>query len=440
MIATFLIASVGDINKKINTNKEFYENVIKTKKNINTNIKNLAEKIIQEEDSYKKITKNIRRANKKLILNKLRLSNSIKKIKELKKQSEILKQEKEKIELSVVEFVIERYSMSMGIKQANKESLKDIIDKEVYSLVFENSKQEVLDLNIDYLKVNRSIRKNQETTTVLNNFIKKQKEIRLQYIKMKDKQQKVILSLKHKHKLYQKNLVKVVSKQNKITELLGSLNILKKEEIKKKKLKIKKAREELLKKKREKIKKAKKELLKKKREKSKKQKKIKVKKEIKKDKKIKIANTKELSIKVRNIGSSAKGIKISKYYGAKTIAPLKSYKIVKKFGKYYDKVYKMELFNESVSLKTKKQNAKVLSVFAGKVVYAKHNAGILENVVIVKHKGSLHTIYSHLDEISPTLKAGKWIPKGYVVGRINDTLLFQATKNNKYIDPVKLFK
>ena len=122
------------------------------------------------------------------------------------------------------------------------------------------------------------------------------------------------------------------------------------------------------------------------------------------------------------------------------MAPLKSYTITKKFGKYYDRVYKMELFNESVSLKTKKQNAKVFSVFKGQIVYAKQNSGLLANVVIVKHRNKLHTIYSHLDKISPTLKVGKWIPKGYVVGRVNDTLEFQATRNSKYIDPMKLIK
>ena len=149
---------------------------------------------------------------------------------------------------------------------------------------------------------------------------------------------------------------------------------------------------------------------------------------------------KDMNIKVRKIGSSAKGIKIAKYYGRKTIAPLKSYKVVKKFGTYYDDVYRMKLFNESVALKTKIPNAKVVSIFKGQVVYAKHNTGLLGNVVIVKHRGGLHTIYSHLDRISPTLKVGKWIPKGYVVGRVSDTLEFQATKNSRYIDPMRLIK
>ena len=91
-------------------------------------------------------------------------------------------------------------------------------------------------------------------------------------------------------------------------------------------------------------------------------------------------------------------------------------------------------------LKTKIPNAKVYNIFMGEIVYTRKNAGSLKNVVIVKHKGKIHTVYAHLDKISPTIKVGKWIQKGYVAGRVNGTLQFQATKNKKYIDPVKLFQ
>ncbi|XPV54919.1 MAG: peptidoglycan DD-metalloendopeptidase family protein [Halarcobacter ebronensis] len=79
-------------------------------------------------------------------------------------------------------------------------------------------------------------------------------------------------------------------------------------------------------------------------------------------------------------------------------------------------------------------------MFNGKIVYAKKDAGMLENVVIVQHRNGLHTIYSHLDQISPSLKVGRWIKKGYVVGRVNNTLTFQATKNEMHINPKDLFK
>ena len=139
------------------------------------------------------------------------------------------------------------------------------------------------------------------------------------------------------------------------------------------------------------------------------------------------------------LGSSTKGVKISKYRGRKTIAPLKNFTVVQKFGKYFDPVYKIKLFHESVVLKTKNKKSKVYSVLNGKVVYAKQNSGMLENVVIIQHQNGLHTIYSHLDQISPTLRVGKWIKKGYVVGRVDNMLTFQATKNNAHINPQDLF-
>ncbi len=435
-------ASVQDIEKKINNNKKEFKDIASKKKNINNNISSLANKINEEEEAYEKIVSVLDTTNTQLVLNKMKLSSAKGKIEKLQKESERLTKIREKIEKDVVDFVIERYAMSMGIEQANKESLKDVIGKEVYTLVFDNNRQEILDININYLKVNNQIRENEKKINDINKYLEEQSKVKDRYKDLELKYEKKLENLKKQHKRYQQRLQQIVNKQNKITDLLGSLNILKKEEIKKEEIRIRKAKALA----------RKKEAARKKAEAAKQAKLAKLKKSIKKDvdvpaektKQIKFKKKKELendiNVEVRKIGSSAKGIKISKYNGVKTIAPLKSYTVVKKFGKYYDDVYKMELFNESVSLKTKIPNAKVLSVFKGQIVYAKQNSGLLANVVIVKHSNSLHTIYSHLDQISPTLKVGKWIPKGYVVGRVSDTLEFQATKNSRYIDPMRLIK
>ena len=430
LLAT-LFGSVLDINKKINNNKKLFTNVKKNKTTLDKDIEKLVQKIDKEEKRYKKIVNMLEVTNNKLFLNKLKLSRANEKLEKLKKESISLKKKKENIEKKVIDYIIEKYAMSMGIKQANKETLSNIIDREVYKLIFQNAKDEVFDLNIDYLKINKATRENQDKLIKTSKFIADQENIKNRYIEKEQEQDKVLASLKSTHKAYQKHLKNIISKQNKITDLLGSLSILKKKEIAKEKKRIK-AQKELLR--RKALSKKRKQMLldKKNKNRSKKSKKIRYIDKLKFDD--------EVDIEVRKIGSSAKGIKISKYRGKKTIAPLKSYKITKKFGKYYDKVYKMELFNESVTLKVTKRNSKVFSVFKGKIVYAKRNSGLLENVVIVKHTGSLHTIYSHLDKISPTLRVGKWIPKGYVVGRVNEKLLFQATKNSKYIDPTRLFK
>ena len=434
-IISSIFGSINDIEKKIDNNKKEINSVKNKKSNINRNLKKIGNIINKEEKSYKNVVSVLQKTNTKLLLNKLKLSNSVKEIKKLHLQAKHLKKIRNKLEKDVVDFVVEKYSMSMAVEQINKKNINDVLNKEVYTLAFDNTKSEITNLNISYLKVNNSIRNNEKKIKKLNKYINEQNEIKEKYKKLEKVQEKTLLSLKSKHKIYQKNLKTLISKQNKITDLLGTLNILKKKEIKAEELRIKKAKELARKKESERKRKEKKLAEAKKQLESKK---------AKKSKELKIAKKanldKEIDIEVKKIGSSAKGIKISKYKGITTISPLKSYTITKRFGKYYDEVYKMQLFNESVALKTKTPNAKVYSVFKGQVVYAKKNSGLLENVVIVKHKNNLHTIYSHLDQISPTLKAGKWIPKGYVVGRINDTLEFQATKNSKYIDPLKLIK
>ncbi len=429
-LALYSQASVKDIEKKISSNNEKISQINEDKQSVNKSIDILASQIKKEEAKYDDIVKKLEITNNNIILNKLKLLNAKSKLKELKEDALKLQKEKEKIEQNVIDFIVERYAMSMGIDQADKSSLKQVIDKEVYTLILENAKQEVLDLNIDYLKVNREKRSNEDKTKELLKYVEKQEEIKKEFASMQKEQEKAIDSLRGKHKEYQAKLKQIIQKQSKIKDLLGSLNILKKKEIEKEKERIAKEKARL---------KREKELaLKKEQEEQKRKEKA------EENKPMKIVSKKKLDddidIEVRKLGSSAKGIEISKYRGEKTIAPLKSYDITKKFGKYYDEVYKMQLFNESVSMKTKIPNAKVFNVLRGQVVYAKQNSGLLENVVIVKHKNNLHTIYSHLDKISPNLKVGKWIEKGYVVGRINDTLMFQATKNSKYIDPLQLIK
>jgi len=462
LLYSSVFGSINELEKKIDVNQDIYKDVEKSKENIDKNINLLAKTIQENEDAYDDILKKLDDANQKIILNKLRLEKAKEDIVGLEKKAEKLKEEKEYIEEHVIKYVIDKYAMSMGIKQVNKESLDDIINKEVYSLILDNAKEEVFNLNIDYIKVNKDTRNNKKQILKLSKFITEQLKIKQDYLNMQEKQENIISSLKQKHQEYQDNLQKLINKQNKVSSLLGNLSILKQTELKKEKEAKRKSKLEKERLARQKKANEKKELERKKRlqrlarlteENNRKRKKQannepeeidKVVPKEKETKQIKFISKEKLDddidIKVKKIGSSTKGIKISKYYGRKTIAPLKSYKIVKKFGKYYDSVYKIELFNESITLKPTKPNSKVYNVFNGEIVYAKNNSGLLANVVIVKHSKGLHTIYSHLDKISPTLKVGKWIKKGYVVGRVNDILQFQATKNSRYIDPEKLFK
>ncbi|HIP60357.1 MAG TPA: M23 family metallopeptidase [Campylobacterales bacterium] len=145
------------------------------------------------------------------------------------------------------------------------------------------------------------------------------------------------------------------------------------------------------------------------------------------------------STSVRQIGSSYQASKTVKYRGPKTIAPLDSYTVAQKFGTYIDPIYKMKIFNEAVILRAKSKNARVKSVLDGKIIYA-NKTSMLENVVIVKNRDNIHTIYAHLSKIAPTIKVGKKVPKGYILGRVKRELTFEVIQNEKHINPMRLIK
>jgi murein DD-endopeptidase MepM/ murein hydrolase activator NlpD len=159
---------------------------------------------------------------------------------------------------------------------------------------------------------------------------------------------------------------------------------------------------------------------------------------VKKDKTI-IHSTSTSGTSVRQIGSSYQTAKIVKYRGPKTIAPLENYTISQKFGTYTDPIYKMKIFNESVILRSNSKNVRVKNVLDGKVIYA-DKTSMLENVVIVKNRDNIHTIFAHLSKIAPTIKVGKKVPKGYILGRISKELTFEVTQNEKHINPMRLIK
>ena len=143
--------------------------------------------------------------------------------------------------------------------------------------------------------------------------------------------------------------------------------------------------------------------------------------------------------RVKQYGSSYQINSIQAYRGPRTISPLPHAEVVKKFGTYIDPIYKIKIFNDNVVLRARKNDAKVRNVLNGKVVYIGENS-MLGKVVIVEHGNRLHTIYAALDRISPLLHRGSRVRKGTIIGRIKRTLIFQATQNSKYINPLRLIR
>lgn len=431
-LSTNILFSATTIDKKIQKNKQSLNSSAKQEETTSLKIKELAEKIESQNSNIINLEKDIKQVNSDIDEHQKLLEDAKEKLDQLKSKSTDLIKEKTSNEEQIVNTIIEEFSISIALKLASENSLQELIDSEIYTLLSQHSKDKVLKLNNNYNVLSTNTKTNQKDIEKIASYIEDRQKTKEKLTSLKEKHSSSLVNLEEQHKSYQEELNKVAKQQDSLKNLLAELNILKEEENKK-------AEEE----KRERLQ----QLLAQKKADSKKT----IREEAQEEDKapndeIQTAEVrnqryaKNLNLDVRKIGSSTDGVKIVKYKGESTIAPLKSFKVVKNFGTYYDPVYKIKLFNESIVLKSNEPKAKVVAVLNGKVVYAKKNAGMLENVVIIQHEGGLHTIYSHLDEISPTLVVGKWIKQGYVIGRVDDSLMFQATKDSSHIDPKDLFK
>ena len=317
----------------------------------------------------------------------------------MKKSQKELKLKQEKIEQKLSYVIAKSVSLSIILDQDNSENVESLIEYEVLKEMLKASKKEAENLSKEFFSNAQDIELLHRHTSYLETEIatidsKRKKLINVQELNKKSIEELTLSKLEYKQKLQN-----VLGRQNTLKKTLAKLNIVKIDEIKKAK--------------------------------------------IEEERKIAFENKKiilqEDLPKVKKHGSSYQVVKTKKYKGKKTIAPLDSYTITKEYGTYTDPIYGIKIFNNSISLKPKRNGAKVKTVFNGKVIYADKTA-VLNNIVIVEHSGGLHTIYANLSQISPDIKKGKKIRKGYTIGRVDDELIFEVTQKSYHINPIRLFK
>ncbi|ACM93477.1 M23 peptidase domain protein [Nautilia profundicola AmH] len=234
--------------------------------------------------------------------------------------------------------------------------------------------------------------------------------------------------------VYSKQISALLSKYKRIDKNLNITNN-KIKTIKEKKQTLIKKREELAKLKKERIK----ELasLKKQKENYKRKLLAMIKKQQslrKKLQELKIVKKRAPEIKVKKVGSAYYKPKTAVYRGRKTIPPVYG-RVVKRFGSYIDPIYKIKIYNDSITIKTK-PNSVVRSIMNGKVVYIGNNGD--KKVVFIKHSGNLFSIYANLSKISPLLKKGSYVKRGQIIARVKDALEFEVTYKDKPINPLKV--
>lgn len=401
----FLLAAQEGIDKKIRSTNSKISTFSKNYSSLNQKMAKNAKAILKQRLEIEKQQKYLKELEVQLSDKEQSYKENKVQLSGLAQNNEKLKTAQNTIEEELVFVIAQSITLSVILEDNYSVDEESLMEFEVLQTMLEHSKEKAKSLNKTYYNNAKDIERLNKQSKYLKQSIENIDMKRKKLTLTQKKNKKSLKKLQVDKAIYKRKLKVLLSKQDELKKTLSKLNIIKIDELKK-------AQEE-------------------------------------KERKIAFASKKaskqEQELKneklpnVKKHGSSYQALKTKKYTGVKTIAPLESYTITKKYGTYTDPIYGIKIFNESISLKPKKTNAKVKTVFNGKVIYADKTA-VLNNIVIVEHRNGLHTIYANLSQISPNIKKGKKIKKGYSIGRVDDELIFEVTQKSYHINPIRLFK
>lgn len=411
--------------EKINQTSKNLENSQSEEKELNAKIKQTADQILKEENSVKKRQNEI--DDLLNLVNNLqeKFINEENEIKKLSSQNAALLGLQKDIENKIVAIISAELSFDLLSDLGENKSENSIVSSEILSILSKSSAKELNDLMKDYENnqnfINEQDKKIKTIKASMENYNKKKNELNQ---KQKEQEGK-ISKLKKDKDSYVTKLEKLNNEQEAIRKTLEELKII---DDKEEKAKAEKAEKERL---------AKLEKEKEKKRQTAIKKGQKIEPETEDEPEIKDERVAKINQNVKQYGSSYQSSRVKKYSGTKTISPLENPIVKRKFGNYSDPVYKIKIFNESITLASKNGDNKVKSVLPGKVVFAKETS-VLDRVIIIEHSGGIHTIYAHLSQIAPTIKVGSAVKKGYIIGKISNDLTFEVTQKNYHINPLDL--
>jgi len=393
-----------NINKKINKTSHKLDSFHVSFTQVNKKMAKTAKAILKQKRELTKQNRYLVKLKKELQQKESSYKENIKQLEMLNASQGSLKLRQEKIEDELVFVIAQSVSLSIILEDENSVNVESMIEMEVLKSMLKSSKKKVKTLNSRFFRNSKDMKLLNRHASTLKKSIAIIDLKRKKLIKTKKSNLKALKKLNIAKASYKKEVQSLLKKQDTLKKTLASLNLIKVDQIKKAKME--------------------------------KERKIALEAKEKSDS-VRYIPEKNRQ-KVKKHGSSYQSVKTKKYRGKKTIAPLDSYTITKKYGTYTDPIYGIKIFNESISLKPKRSNAKVKTVFNGKVIYAAKTA-VLNNIVIVEHKNGLHTIYANLSQIS-NVKKGHKIKKGYTIGRVSDELIFEVTQKSYHINPIRLFQ
>jgi len=445
-----LLQGASTTTKIKNSQKDLFATA-SAKKQANRKLEKIAKDIQSAEKDIVYLEKKINELEK--VQDKTQKEYAALKVELARSQKDFTKtsQELEQKRKAFITLLSEQFSVIFAMEQSHEPTRTSIISQEVYkSYKKHNAKMLALlksEIGTLQKRKKEKLYLRDKTQKEIKQIVKKREDFAAKKLAKK----KLLKKLSGDEEKYTVKLVKIEDEQNSLRATLAKLNILHAQEVEKAR-KIAAERKEAMRLEKErkirmrkekalahaKAKKANRAIELAKTKEAKKAAKLAAKEAEKEVEQVQREAIKQ-SEKVRKINSSYQKSSVYAYRGGKTMSPIRGARLIKKFGTYIDPIYKIKIFNESITLKAPVANAKVQNILNGKVVFA-GKSSMLGKVVVVAHSDKIHTVYAGLSKIAPNIKTGRKIKKGYVIGKVVSKLMFQATKNSKHINPLKLIQ
>jgi murein DD-endopeptidase MepM/ murein hydrolase activator NlpD len=407
ILLSSLLCAKSSIDAKIQDTSKKLKKFDATYTNIHKNLASTAKNIIKQERTLLRQQKKLQELQLELSLKEQKYQENSHELQLLKQTQKQLLDTQEKLRQDLAFMLAKNVSLSLILDDEKAKSDEALITEEVFE-----SLNQITKANISVIQGNftSNAQKVKSTEAKINSLKKAIAEIDAKHkevLAITQKEKETLKKLKNKKTQYRASVKQLLKQQNSLKNELSKLNIIKEDE-KAKRIAREKERERL----------------------------AAIEKQKQKQKTSRAQPTEDLpEVKLRS--DAYKTVQTKTYRGKRTISPLDSYTVIKKFGPYEDPIYHIKIFNESISLKPTTSNANVKSVLNGKVILAKKTS-LLNNIVIIEHDNGIHTIYAHLDKIAPTIQKGKRLKKGSIIGRVNDELMFEVTQKNYHINPLQL--
>lgn len=383
----------ANTEQKISEKTKTLEDKIETEKKIQGKLQDVANEIVAEEHAIEKIKEKIETLGQSILQSQSIVEKKYEILEKLTKDTQVLTTQKKELEDKIIKIIAEDFAFYLITDSEYMDNEDGVLVDEVLQKMDIIIRKEFGKLASDYKQVNEQIYSQSQEIKTIRSEIQNAKSKHDELTALEKKKESSIAALSAKKQSYKKQLEDIEKERDEIRATLEQLKIIKVQEDNK----------------------------------------LLAEKNAKRDKTP--ANVRDSGVK--QIGSSYQNSTVKKYVGERTIAPLDSYTVKRKFGDYVDPIYKIKIFNESVVLASNTPDATVKSVLPGKVIFAKDTAS-LQKVVIVENSDEIHTIYAHLSKIAPTITVGQKIKKGYVLGRVDNDLTFEVTQKNYHIDPLEL--